>query len=144
MEEVSGKPEQRKRGLHHPQSATQGPVLPALSGCPRGRRKDLSTQNYVDGRTGRSPEDPLSPQCPGGFLTQEGGAGCVRSSLPLGTPRTGPVEEDTPVELRNHRNRYSASKRSSRSARLPCWKALSGGSLKGTHPACLVFFSSWS
>lgn len=96
MEDVRGKPEQRKRGPYRPQSATPCPVLLALSGRPRGWRKHLCTQNYGD-RTGRSPENPLSPQCPG-FLTKEGGAGCVRSSFPLGTPRTGPAEDGGEAE----------------------------------------------
>lgn len=96
MEDVRGKPEQRKRGPYRPQSATLCPVLLALSGRPRGWRKHLCTQNYGD-RTGRSPENPLSPQCPG-FLTKEGGAGCVRSSFPLGTPRTGPAEDGGEAE----------------------------------------------
>lgn len=121
MEDVRGKPEQRKRGSYRPLSATPCPVLLALSGRPRGWRKHLCTQNYGD-RTGRSPENPLSPQCPG-FLTKEGGAGCVRSSFPSGMPRTGPAEDGgeaegpaaPPLELRNHRNRCSASERSSRS-----------------------------
>lgn len=153
MEEVCGKPKQRtakqaeETGSLSPTECH--PVLLALSGCPRGRRKHLCTQNYENG-TGRSSKNPLSPQCPG-FLIEEGGAGYVHSSFPLGTLRTGPMEDEEaegqgapPIELRNHQSCCPALRRSSRSACLRCWKTVSGGSLKGTHPACLVFFSSRS